>query len=277
MSENNYKKIANENEMTFFDHLEELRWNLFRAAIAIFVGAVAAFFFKDFIFNTILLSPKNPDFVTNKILCDLAVKLDKSILCINQNPVDIINLKITGQFVIHITISLIAGVLIAFPYVIFEIWRFIKPALYQEEKKSSRMIVFFVSLLFFLGVLLGYYIIVPVSLNFLSNYSVSEFVNNQISLNSYISTISMICFAAGIIFELPVFTFFLTKAGLVTPQFMKSYRKHAVVVILILSSIITPPDVMSQLLIAIPLYILYEISIGISKRVMVRADRKRDK
>jgi sec-independent protein translocase protein TatC len=175
-----------------------------------------------------------------------------------------------GQFSTHIMVSIVAGFIVAFPYVFWEIWRFIKPALHSNEKKHARGAVFFSSLLFLTGVLFGYFVIVPLSVHFLGNYSVSEQVLNQINLGSYISTVTSVVLAAGIIFELPVIIFFLSKAGLVTPSFLRKYRKHAIVLILILAAIITPPDVFSQILVSLPLILLYEIGILISKRITAK-------
>ncbi len=272
--DNKERVLENPKEMSFFDHLEEFRWHLFRSVIAVMLAAIVAFFFKDFIFNNVILMPKEPEFISNRLMCRLADLLNKSILCINQNPVDIINIKITGQFVTHITISFIAGFLIAFPYVVYQIWTFIRPGLYKTEKKTSSKAIFAISILFILGVCLGYFVIVPLSLNFLSNYVVSGSVENKINLNSYMTTMSSICFAAGIVFELPVLTYFLTRVGALTPHFMRQYRKHAIVVILILSAVLTPPDLMSQMLIGFPLYLLYELSIRISTRVLRKMAEK---
>ncbi|MBL6964000.1 MAG: twin-arginine translocase subunit TatC [Bacteroidetes bacterium] len=255
-------------EMGFFDHLEELRWHLFRSVIVILVFAIVAFLFKRIVFEVIILGPKDPSFITNDLLCRLGQSMGKSILCINSFTLEIINTTMAGQFLMHIRISMIAGFLIAFPYIIFEFWKFVRPALYNTEQKAASFTIFAVNILFFVGVLVGYFIIAPLSINFLGKYNVSNSVNNMINLSSYISNISSICFAAGIVFELPVLTYFLSKLGIVTPQFMRRYRKHAFVVILILSSILTPPDVMSQILIAFPLILLYEVSIRISKSVI---------
>jgi len=255
-------------EMSFFDHLEELRWHLFRSALVLLIFTVGAFLIKKFLFDVVILSPRGPDFLTNRLLCQLGDYLNKSILCINQNELHIININVAGQFLTHMRISLIAGAIAAFPYIITELWIFIKPALYHNERKVAFHTVLFVSLLFFVGVVTGYYLVVPLSLNFLANYSISSDVYNTISLNSYISYISSICFASGLLFELPVLSYFLTRFGLLTPQFMKSYRRHAYIVILIVSAIITPPDIFSQVLIALPLFLLYEISINLSSSVM---------
>ena len=174
----------------------------------------------------------------------------------------------SGQFSAHIMTSIIAGFVVAFPYVFWEIWRFIAPALYEKESSVARGVVFFSSTLFLFGVVFGYYVVSPLSVHFLGSYQVSSSVANQISLNSFISTVSTVCLANGIIFELPILVYFLTKVGLITPDFMRTYRKHALVLTLIFSAIITPPDVASQVLVALPLMILYEISIKISARVL---------
>jgi sec-independent protein translocase protein TatC len=266
--------IKDPKEMSFFDHLEELRWHLFRSVVVVLVFAITAFLFKRIVFEVIIMGPKDPGFITNDLLCRLGHHLQKDILCINAFPLEIINTSMTGQFLTHIRISMIGGFILAFPYIIFEIWKFVKPALYSQEKKSAGYSVLAVNLLFFLGVLIGYFLIVPLSINFLGKYNVSQNVNNLINLTSYISNISSICFAAGIVFELPVLTYFLSKIGVITPQFMRKYRRHSFIVILILSSILTPPDVMSQMLIALPLVLLYEFSIGISKRVVNKKQKQ---
>jgi len=262
--------------MSFFDHLDALRGHLFRAIVAVLVFAVVAFLFKRVIFDLIILAPKDPGFITNSLLCSWAEKFNISRLCINETPLNLINIKIAGQFITHIVISLISGFVIAFPYVVWEIWRFVSPALYKNERKKSRMMLLVTAILFFFGVLLGYFIIVPIAINFLNNYLVSESVSNTINLSSYISTMTSICFASGIIFELPVLSYLLTRIGLLTPSFMKKYRKHAIVAILILSAIITPPDMITQLLIGIPLFLLYEVSILISRLVMKRKAKEED-
>ena len=266
------KKLAN--EMSFLEHLEELRWHLVRSILAIMVFAIFAFIFKDFIFNEVILAPRNPEFFTNRMLCSFSqlVHIDK--LCINSNPFQVINTQMAGQFMIHIMISLIVGLIMAFPYIFYEFWRFFRPALYQNEKQYASGAVFYSSFLFLLGVLFGYYLIVPLSVNFLGSYSVSKEVVSMINLRSYISTVSSISLASGVIFELPVVVYFLTKVGLVTPEFLKTYRRHSIVVILTLAAIITPPDIFSQIMVCFPLVFLYEISIKISRRVIKKQDAK---
>jgi sec-independent protein translocase protein TatC len=261
-------------ELTFLEHLEQLRWHIIRAIVAVILIAVVVFILKSIIFNTIILAPKNPDFFTNDLLCRLAEKLNAENLCINSTPLEIINIKMAGQFTIHIMISIVLGIIVAFPYVFWEFWRFIKPALYQKELRHSRGAVTVSSLLFLLGVLFGYFVIVPLSIHFLGTYNVSEQVSNQINLKSYIGTMASAVLAAGVIFELPVLIYFLSKAGLVYPSFLKKYRRHAMILILILAATITPPDIFSLLLVTLPLIILYEIGINISKRIEKKKEKE---
>ncbi|MPQ45628.1 twin-arginine translocase subunit TatC [Marinifilum sp. N1E240] len=265
MSEN--EKSKEENQMSFLEHLEELRWHLMRSVIAVMVFAIAAFVFYDFIFNYLILAPKNPDFFTNTMFAKLADITGVEALKINTKPFQVININMAGQFATHISVSLVAGIIASFPYIFYEFWCFIKPALYSNEKKHARGSIFYTSFLFALGVLFGYYVITPLSVHFLGSYSVSDQVMNQINLKSYISSVTSIVLASGVIFELPVLIFFLSKIGLVSPEFLRKYRKHSVVMILILSAIITPPDIFSQVLVCMPLMLLYEIGIRISKRV----------
>jgi len=264
------KKRNKEADMSFLEHVEALRKHLIRAILVIIVFAIVAFFFKDFIFNEVLFAPKTPEFFTNDILCKVSRFLHVDSICINQVPFNIINIKMTGQFMTHITVSMIVGLIVAFPFVFNEFWKFLKPALKKREIKHSRGAVFAASMLFSLGALFGYYLIVPLSLNFLGNYTVSEGVTNQINLSSYIQTFTSVILASAVVFELPVLIFFLSKIGLVTPSFLKKYRKHSIIIILALSAIITPPDVFSQILVTLPLIILYEVGIRISKRVEKR-------
>ncbi|MBN2350581.1 MAG: twin-arginine translocase subunit TatC [Bacteroidales bacterium] len=254
-------------EMSFLEHLEELRWHLIRSVIAVFIFSIIAFVFREIIFDHIIIAPKNPGFFTNRKFCELGQLMNSQKLCINSDPFQLININLSGQFTIHIIVSLFAGLLLAFPYVMMQFWNFIKPALYLNEQKHTKGAVIATSSLFILGVLFGYYLIAPLSVHFLGSYIVSEQVINQINLKSYISIVTSVCLASGIVFELPVLVFFLSKLGIVTPAFLKKYRKHAIVLILIVSAIITPPDIFSQILVCIPLIILYEIGIFISKKV----------
>ncbi len=253
--------------MSFWAHLEELRGHLVRSFIAIFLLAIGAFIAKDIIFDYVILAPKEPYFITNRAFCYFSRLISTPALCINQNPVEIINIELAGQFKTHIIVSLIAGIIVAFPYILYEFWRFIKPALHPKEKANSRGAVLVTSLLFLTGVSFSYFLIAPLTINFLGGYQVSSMVANQIALRSYITTVTMVTFATGLVFELPIIVYFLSRVGLLTPEFMKKNRKVAFILIIGLSAIITPPDVFSQILVGIPLYVLYEISIGISRRV----------
>ena len=257
-------------EMTFLEHLEELRWHLIRAFTAVLIIAIAAFIFHEIVFDKIILAPKNSEFLTNRLLCFLGDTVNIPKLCINTDPFQIISIKMAGQFTIHITTSIFAGIIIGFPYVFWEFWRFIKPALYEKETKHTRGAVSISSLLFLTGVLFGYFVIAPLSVHFLGSYNVSDEVVNQINLKSYIGTITSVTLAAGLTFELPILIYFLSKAGLVTPQFLRKYRRHSIIVILILAATITPPDIFSLILVTFPLLILYEAGIIISRRIQAK-------
>ncbi len=254
-------------EMSFWDHLDTLRGHLFRSAVAIIVMAVVAFLNREFIFDQLILAPKEPEFITNRLLCRLGEWANVPSLCLGNLKLQIINIDLSGQFTTHMYISFFAGLIVAAPYMIWEIWRFIQPALYDKERKHSKGAVFSMSTLFVLGVLFSYFLIVPLTLSFFGSYKVSEEVNNQIALSSYISTVVSVTFAIGLVFELPVFIYFLTKVGIVTPAFLKKNRKYTLVLLLVIAAIITPPDIISQILVTIPLYGLYELSIFVSGRV----------
>lgn len=264
---NSAKKHKSSDEMSFWEHLESLRWHFIRSIVVIIALAIAAFMYKDFIFDEIILAPKDSDFLTNKFFCWLGGKVNVDYLCINSTPVKLINTEMSGQFSLHIWISVIAGLIISVPYILWEIWRFVKPALTQRERKYSSGFVYITSFLFLTGVVFSYYVIVPLTVNFLGTYQVSGGVENMISLRSYISTITTLCFATGLVFLFPIFVFFLTKIGIITPSFLSRNRKYILIIILILAAIITPPDIFSQILVSIPLYALYELSIYISRAV----------
>ena len=216
----------------------------------------------------IILAPKEPGFPTNRWLCQLGEILGLKRICINQDPFDLQTVKMAEQFSMHIIVSLVAGIVVAFPYIFWEFWRFIVPALYEKEKRTASGAVFYTSLLFLLGVAFGYYIIAPISVNFLGNYRVSESMISAATLRSYVQSVTSVVQAAGILFQLPILVYFLSKVGLVTPSFLKKYRRHSIILIVTLSVIITPPDIFSQVLVALPLMILYEIGIAISRRIM---------
>ena len=260
-------------EMTFLDHLEALRWHIVRSAIVIVVVAIVAFMNKEFIFDGIIMAPKNSDFLTYRVLCELSTRYDLG-MCMDKVDFSVVNLNISGQFTTHMWIAFMTGFIVGFPYLVWELWRFIRPALSEKEIKVSQGVVFFTSLLFMLGVSFGYYVITPLSINFLGNYKVSAEIANSISMDSYINTVTVLSMSTGIIFELPMVVYFLSKLGILSPEFMRKYRKHAMVFNLIIAALITPPpDVTSQLLVAIPLFFLYEISIYVSKAVVSKKRR----
>ena len=257
-------------EMTFLGHLEALRWHLFRSVIAVMTMALLLFFFKEFLFDGVLLAPKSPNFFTYRALCSIGKKLNLGDgLCVNVIPFSLISTDISAQFTTHMWVAFIAGLVVSFPYVVWEIWRFIKPALSEKEKNYAHGIVFYTSFLFLVGVLFGYYIITPMTVNFLGSYQVSEQVKNTITLDSFISLVTTMTLISGIVFELPIVVYFLSKVGILTPTFMRTYRRHAVVVILILAAVITPTsDATTLIMVALPLYVLYEISILVSAYVL---------
>jgi sec-independent protein translocase protein TatC len=256
-------------EMSFLDHLEILRWHLIRSVSVVMLLGIVAFAAKRIVFDVIIFGPKDPNFITYRMFCKLskAMGLDDA-LCMTELPFTLQNIDMAGQFTTHIWVSLIAGFIVGFPYVLWEVWRFIKPGLKSKESNYARGVVFFSSLLFMMGVSFGYFMIAPLSVNFLGSYTVSAQVANEINLGSFISTVTTVTLASGLIFELPILVYFFTKIGLLTPEMMKAYRRHAIVVTVILSAVITPPDIASQVLVSLPLLILYEISIFISARVI---------
>ncbi|MCL8006570.1 twin-arginine translocase subunit TatC [Gelidibacter japonicus] len=262
------------NEMSFLDHLEDLRWHLIRITLSIVIAGTVAFIFSRWIFDVIIFGPKSMDFPTYKYLCKLSTFLNvDSTFCADAFPFTIQSRTMGGQFSADIWTSIFAGFIIAFPYIIYQLWSFISPGLLENERKSSRGFIIVSSLLFFLGVLFGYYVITPLSINFLGTYSVSSEITNQFDISSYISLVRSSSIAAGLVFELPIIIYFLTKIGIVTPQILKKYRKYALVGVLIISAVITPPDVASQVIVAIPILILYQVSIYISA-IVVRNQKR---
>jgi sec-independent protein translocase protein TatC len=274
-------------EMTFFEHLEDLRPHLMRAVVALFVIAVAAFIFKGFIIDTLLFAPQTPDFPTNRWLCSMGYRLndfmgwagglfgaewsmDPTVLCINQNTFNLFNTKLSGQFNLHMKVAFVTAIVLGIPYFMWEIWQFVKPALTAGERRGTHLFVFYVSLCFFGGVLFGYYIITPLSLHFFINYSASQNISNLIDIGSYFSQVIGISLGTGLIFQLPLLVYFLTRIGLVTPAFLRKYRRHAVIILAVIAAIITPPDLFSMILVMLPLYGLYELSITLSTRTYRR-------
>lgn len=273
------KKITKpHNEMSFLDHLEELRWHLIRSTLAVVIVGIVAFTMSGFIFDSIIFTLTKMDFPTYRFFCKVATFIGfDSDFCADELPFTIQNRTMGGQFSADIWTSIWAGFIISFPYVLYEIWKFISPGLYEKERKNSRGFILIASLLFFIGVLFGYYVVAPLSIHFLGTYRVSDMVLNEIDIGSYISALRTSVIACGILFELPIIIFFLTKVGLITPEIMKKYRKIALVIVLILSAVITPPDVTSQIIVAIPVVILYQISIYISKIALKHEAKKEAK
>ena len=245
---------------SFIGHLEILRWHFVRSFISICIGSMIVFFNKSFVFDRIIFALKDNSFPTYVFLCELSDKL-----CIKDMPFILMNIDMAGQFMMHLLVSFVGGVIMSFPYILYEFWSFVSPALYKNEKKISIVIVFIAFFLFIVGIIFGYYIIIPFSINFLSSYAVSGVIENNIHFISFIKTVTTIILTTGLLFQLPLFIYCLTKLNLVSPDQLAQYRRHAFVVILIMASVLTPPDVFSQILIGLPIFILYEISIFISK------------
>ena len=262
-------------EMSFLDHLEELRWHIMRSIAAILVFTIAAWIFRNEIFGNIIMGPTKVDFATNLALCHLADITGWASLCMQKADFILQSREVSGQFMMALTHSIIVGLLFSFPYAFFELWRFIKPGLKNKELKAAKGAVFWVSTLFFMGVSFGYYVVAPMAINFLANFKLDATIQNQFDVNDYISLLSMLTLACGLTFQLPMVAFVLSQVGILTPSFMREYRKHAMIVILIVAAIITPsPDVISQLLVAFPLLGLYEISIWVSGRVLRKKMRE---
>jgi sec-independent protein translocase protein TatC len=272
------KNTKEPNEMSFLDHLEELRWHLIRSTTAVVIIGLIAFVFSRFVFDDIIFAPSLMDFPTYKFFCKAATYIGiESDFCKDKLPFTIQSRQMSGQFSADIWTAIWVGFIVGFPYILYELWKFISPGLYEKERKNSKGFIFIASFLFFLGVLFGYYIVAPLSINFLGSYQVSKLVTNQFDLDSYIGTVRSAVIACGILFELPIIIFFLTKIGLVTPEVLKKYRKIALVIVLIVSAVITPPDVASQIIVAIPVLILYQVSIYISSFVLKREAKKERK
>lgn len=264
-----------EAEMSFFEHLEVLRWHLVRSAIAVGIFMILAFAFYDFIFDDIVMGPKNPDFLTYRLMCRLGDVLGIEGLCVREVPGIIINTQMAGQFIMQINSSLLIAVMLGFPYLLYELWLFIKPALTDLERRSANGFVLYATLLFMLGVCFGYFVVTPLSINFLANYSISDSISNTITIQSYLSFVATLSLGCGIVFELPMIVLILSKIGILTPQFMRSTRRYAIILILLLAAIITPtPDIMTMLTVSLPMFLLYELSILISARVYRSLQKK---
>lgn len=259
-----------EAEMSFFDHIDVLRKHLLRTLAVVTVFICGAFYFTDFIWGKIIMGPKTPGFWTYRMGCklvDMFPAIGKE-FCITKIDAKLINTEMSGQFTLQMNSCIMAGIILGVPYLLFEIWLFIKPALLENERKSASGFVFFASVLFFLGVAFGYYIIAPFSINFLLNFTVDESIANTITIDSYLSTILTLTLGTGLIFQLPVVIYILSKLGVMTPQFMRSSRRYATVLILVVAAIVTPTaDPYTMMIVALPLFLLYELSIMISANI----------
>ena len=254
--------------MSFLEHLEELRWRLVRSAIAILVLAIGLWFAMEWMMENLFLSMRESDFITFKILCNYLG------VCVEDIPINSQNTTVTGQFSYAIMICVLGGFVLAFPYIFYQIWGFVKPGLKNKEQKIVRGITFYVSLLFFTGIAFGYFVVAPLCVQFFGNFQVANSVENIFTLSSYMSTVLSTIFYSGLLFLLPVVSYLFTKLGIMTPDFLRKYRKHSIVGILILSALITPPDLISQVIVGIPILLLYEVGIIVSKRVYNK--RKKD-
>ena len=254
-------------ELNFWDHVQEFRRYLFNSVIFIFIFTILSFLCKDFIFNTVILSPGKSSFITYRFLCQISLILKIPELCVKNIPLQIINTELGGQFRSHLTISVFSGIVLSFPFIIYQLWCFVKPALKEKEKSKAKGMIFYISLLFFTGVLFGYFIITPFTINFLLNYELSNSIKNYISLNSYISNVTILPLSIGVFFEMPLLIMFLTRINLVSVSFLRKYRIYSYIIILIVSAFITPStDMFSQIIVSIPIFFLYELSIKISKK-----------
>lgn len=262
-------------EMNFLDHIEELRWHLVRSLMAIIIGAIIVFLNIDLIFHQVILGPSRPDFISYRLLCRLSEFMGTDVLCLEKVNLQFQNTILSGQFMMSFSVSFMLGFIVAFPYIFHEFWRFLKPALNPGELKYARGIVFWSSFLFFSGVLFAYYVIVPFTINFFANYQLSPSFQNIITIANYYDTMCDLVLGMGIVFELPILVFFLSRVGILTPHFMREKRKYAIVIIMVLSAVITPPDMFSLFLVAIPLVILYEAGIIISSRVVREKNKNR--
>ncbi len=261
-------------EMAFVDHIEELRWHIIRALAVVIIASIVVFFNIERVWDGIIMGPAHPDFISYRVLCKLGQKIGTDVLCLQDFNIEFQNTQLSGQFMMSFSTSFMVGFIVAFPYVFWEFWRFIKPALKPNELKYARGIVFWSSLLFFTGVLFAYYIVTPFTINFFATYQLSPLFKNIITISNYYDTMSDLILGMGVVFELPIVVFFLSRIGLLTPQLMRSKRRYAILIIFVLAAVITPPDWFSIWLVAIPLLVLYEAGITISERANKERQRK---
>ena len=255
-------------EMSFIEHLEVLRGHLFRSALAIAAGAIVFIVYNTFFVREVLMGPTHADFPTYKWLCNLghAIGLGDN-MCMKEIGLKMQSTSVSGQFSMYFTLIFVGGIIVAFPYIFWEFWRFIKPALTKKELSKTKGVIFWVSFLFFVGIGFGYFIIAPYTVNFFANFQLDDNIENRWTITSYIDTLVPLILGTGLAFQLPLVMFFLAKVGLMSPDFLRRNRKYAIVIILILAGVITPPDVISQVICTIPLMLLYEISIWLTAKV----------
>lgn len=275
MAFNLFNRKPGEEEMSFIEHLEALRWHVVRSLLAVMAGAVIVFANMDFFFDTVILGPAHADFITYEYLCKFSHIIGMGdAMCMSDLNLKFISTEMSAQFMMSFTVAFVLGFIIAFPYVFWEFWRFVKPALTQNEKTRTRGMIFWVSLLFFIGIGFGYFIIAPYTVNFFASFTLSPLIENNFRIAEYVGDITQLVLGTGLVFQLPLVVYFLSKIGLVTPEILRKSRKYALVAILVVAAVITPPDVVSQLIVTLPLLILYEISIGISGRVRKEKNAK---
>ena len=255
-------------EMSFFDHIEILRWHLIRSAIAILIFTCAAFYYYDFLFDKVIMGPMRGDFWTYRMMCKLADALNRPGLCIKAVAGKIINTEMAGQFTLQLNSAFMIGLIAGAPYLLWEVWRFVKPALHETERKAASGFVFYASALFIMGILFGYFIIAPESISFLAGYKISDIIENTFTIDSYLSSVATLTLATGVVFQLPMIVYILSSIGMLTPKFMRNGRRYAIVGILVISAVITPtPDILTMCIVSVPLFVLYEVGIVVAGRV----------
>jgi sec-independent protein translocase protein TatC len=269
-------------EMSFFQHLEALRWHLIRAAAFILTFAILAFIYFDNIFYSVIMAPTRTDFWTYRMMCSMGNRLhnlssyfNADSFCVKSINFSLINTELAGQFNLQLNSSIMIGLILGVPYLLFETWRFIRPALHEKERRAASGFVFYSSFLFMLGVLFGYYVITPLSIRFFASYTVSDKIQNLFSTDSFISNETWLTLLAGLVFQLPIVVYILASLGILTPKFMRDKRRYAIIIVLILAAIITPsPDALTMMIVALPLYILYEFSITVAVVVQRRREKR---
>lgn len=249
-------------QMSFLQHLDELRWRLVRIAVAVVLVGVVLWIYQEWVMNHVFLVLKDKEFITFRVLCTYFG------VCVTDTEVKMQSMTVSGQFNYAMMMSIMGGLIINAPYIFYQIWAFVKPGLKKNELRAAKGLVFYVSLCFFSGIIFGYFVVAPLTVQFFGGFQISAEIENNFTIGSYMGTIISTIFYTGVLFLLPIASYILTKIGLIGPDFLKKYRRHAIVVILIISAVITPPDMLSQIIVSIPIIALYEIGIFVSKRVV---------